>query len=447
MRALSLALALLAAGCTWLPDVSDLEPKSAADCPGRKACGPRCVDFDDPEAGCATGTCRPCPAGPANTVPSCGELSTCGYVCARGFADCDATPGCERAVSTDGANCGACGHACEPDVACLDGQCQGMRTVVSDTGEAPRGIALASLAVVWATDPPVAGGVTPKGALHRAFFQTGDLLDVTEGFGHPTFVRSQAVDRPEVAVAGTDPADGGPLAWLVDTSQAPITPVARGGGQADGAIVGLALTADWVVSLTGPPNDIYSFESYDGNSSGGGGGFYPLTGLGEGGGFLWISAGRSDTPGGVYRFAEDPGFGYSVVAGGGVYFDDLPAGVEPEAHRIGAQAGPTPSDPVTLWFADLRDGSIWTGRTTGPDTAVPWRLVRGDGRPRTAMDVAADRFGAVWSDLEAGEIWAQRPDGQVHRLATGIRPWAIALTPGFVYFTDVEAREIREVQR
>jgi DNA topoisomerase VI subunit A len=87
------------------------------------------------------------------------------------------------------------------------------------------------------------------------------------------------------------------------------------------------------------------------------------------------------------------------------------------------------------------------GHTSGPDTAVPWRLVRGDGRPRTAMDVAADANGAVWSDLEAGEIWAVTPTGQVHRLATGVHPWAITLTATEVLFTDTEARKILAVPR
>jgi len=450
VRAPLSALLVLLAGCTLSPDVSQYEAKSAADCPGQKACGYRCVDFDDPAAGCTRDACSPCPAGAANTVAVCGELETCTTACAPGFADCDATPGCERAVSADAANCGACGHACPASVACVDGQCQAVRTVVADTGEAPRGLALTSAGLAWANDPAVTGGQTPKGTLHLADASTGATLATLPGFGHPTFVRSIGGGRPELAVAGTDAADGGPLAWYVDTSAAALEALVRGGGQADGEIVGLAIWDFGLFSITGPPEDVISYDAFDGNASGGASGYGPHTGLGTGGGanLFWVGAGVSDVPGRVYRFLDaDDGWGPSVVSGGGVYFDDLPPGVAPEAHRIAARAGATVDDPYTVYFADLRDGSIWIGRTTGPDTAVPWRLVRGDGRPRTAMDVAADALGAVWSDHDAGELWAVTPTGQQHRLAKGVRPWAIHLTATEVLFTDTAARKVLAVPR
>jgi hypothetical protein len=103
-------------------------------------------------------------------------------------------------------------------------------------------------------------------------------------------------------------------------------------------------------------------------------------------------------------------------------------------------------DPVDVYFADLTDGSIWMGRTTGhPNIEPPWRVVRGAG-PRTQMDLAADEKGVVWSDYDKGEIWALPPSGQPYRLATG-RPRAIVLTATRVYWADVDARAIRWVAR
>ncbi|MFO0585574.1 MAG: hypothetical protein U0229_25100 [Anaeromyxobacter sp.] len=450
-----LPLALLLAGCEWVPDVSKYEAKQASDCAaGQKACGYRCVALDDPGAGCAAETCAPCAAGGPNTVPVCNPAA-CATVCAPGFADCDAAPGCEKAVSADAANCGACGHACPVGVACVNGACDALRTVVPDTGEAPRGLALYQAGIAWANDPAVTGGQTPKGQLNLQPVTSstpvtpGGAITHLAGVGHPTWLASLGTGRKELAVAGSDPADGGPKAWYVDTGVDAPALAWFGGGQASGAIVGVALTDGFFVSATGPDQDIFEFMSFDTNTTGGASGYGPITGLGSGGGadLVWLGEAGRD-PGGVYRFLDaHDGWGPSVVSGGGIYFDLLPAGLQPEAHRITARAGATVDDPFTIWFTDFNDGSVWTGEATGRTTAVPIRLVAGDGTRRTAMDIAADADGVVWSDLDKGEVWAVGNDGQQRRLVAGVRPWAIALTKTEVLFTDVDARRVRAVPR
>jgi hypothetical protein len=466
MRTTFLALALLAAGCTLTPDVSKYEPKAAADCPGQKACGWRCVDVDDPQAGCGPATCEPCPAGPAHTAPICAVAQACAVACLPGFAAADGDPahGCALPVAADPANCGASGHACPAGVACLDGMCQGAPvTEVAATGAAPRGLALVGSTFYWAVDPPQP---TPAGAL-RSFVAGGVVTTVAVGLGHPTFVRAAA--GPEVAVIGTDPTSSAVVGLsyafdptTIDAVTGYATDLAHGGGSWGALATGLALTPTWMVTAsgTGVPDDGGNYVdsadylgltgyvdfSYQAHVTSAGGVWESIISLGEGGRsaldlpILW--AGWS---GGVSRFEDlQDGWGYDVASGMGVYFDLLTPTPRPD--RVAAVAGATPADPATVWFLDLNDGSVWKGLAPAASGGAPWRVVRGTG-PRTAMDLAADAAGVVWSDLEAGELWAADPAGQVYRLASGVHPWAIALTPERVYFTDVAAQQIRSVAR
>lgn len=61
----------------------------------------------------------------AHAFPVC-TGGGCGFsVCHSGYADCDgqAANGCEAALGSDGANCGACGNACAAGFACAAGAC------------------------------------------------------------------------------------------------------------------------------------------------------------------------------------------------------------------------------------------------------------------------------------------------------------------------------------
>lgn len=72
-----------------------------------------------------------CPTPAHATAPRCSGMGACGYDCAPGFGDCDGdgANGCEAALATSAAHCGACGRTCgaaplNGTVACVAGACQ-----------------------------------------------------------------------------------------------------------------------------------------------------------------------------------------------------------------------------------------------------------------------------------------------------------------------------------
>jgi hypothetical protein len=89
--------------------------------PDFHACAGRCAQDTDPLA-CGA-ACTVCPA-PPHAAAKC-VAGACGKTCDPGFADCDAAPanGCEAALQTDNANCGACGKPCAPPLTCKAGVC------------------------------------------------------------------------------------------------------------------------------------------------------------------------------------------------------------------------------------------------------------------------------------------------------------------------------------
>ena len=76
-----------------------------------KICDGVCVNFDDPDHGCAQGTCDPCESYP-NSTSVCVN-NECLPKCNDGWASCDADPttGCETDIHSI-ENCGACGVLC-----------------------------------------------------------------------------------------------------------------------------------------------------------------------------------------------------------------------------------------------------------------------------------------------------------------------------------------------
>jgi hypothetical protein len=115
--------------------------KGACGCPaGYTQCGKECVKLaeDDSNCGACGHACEepaadagmgswPCGPGkyPPNTAFNC-ATSKCGFHCQSGYANCDTNVcgnGCETSIKDDPSNCGACGHACNTDQACVEGRC------------------------------------------------------------------------------------------------------------------------------------------------------------------------------------------------------------------------------------------------------------------------------------------------------------------------------------
>lgn len=113
-------IAALVTSCSLLVDDGGLDDG----CPvGQKACQGRCVSEDDPDFGCASGSCSPCPAGEGGAASETRVIACvhgeCASLCAFGFG-CDA---CDKNLLTDEQNCGDCGIACSPGESCVCGVC------------------------------------------------------------------------------------------------------------------------------------------------------------------------------------------------------------------------------------------------------------------------------------------------------------------------------------
>ncbi len=71
------------------------------------------------------GACGRACASAANASPTCAAGSRCEFSCNSGYGNCDGNPGngCEAAVFSDRANCGACGVRCGAGEDCMSSRC------------------------------------------------------------------------------------------------------------------------------------------------------------------------------------------------------------------------------------------------------------------------------------------------------------------------------------
>jgi len=93
---------------------------------GSKKCGDLCVSIADPLFGCAAAACTPCAL--PNATAACVNGACAPAICTPGYGDCDAIPanGCETDL-TAVTSCGACGVVCKNAAhgagACSGGVC------------------------------------------------------------------------------------------------------------------------------------------------------------------------------------------------------------------------------------------------------------------------------------------------------------------------------------
>ena len=88
-------------------------------------CGNDCTRLDDDPEHCG-GCFRRCPGMDLPHYAATCTHGVCGARCETGYADCDGLTdnGCEANTQSDNRNCGACGHACEPNQVCAEGTCR-----------------------------------------------------------------------------------------------------------------------------------------------------------------------------------------------------------------------------------------------------------------------------------------------------------------------------------
>ncbi len=155
-----------------------------AACPmTQKMCNNQCVDAD-PAHGCGAVACTACGGG-ANGQPAC-VAGACGLQCNVGFGDCDgnASNGCEKDVTSDPANCGSCGFACQNGAPCVNGACQ---LVMPGPGSDQACLTIDANNIYWAT----------------ANANPGAVYSVPKGGGQPTQIITGQASPRGIAVDGT----------------------------------------------------------------------------------------------------------------------------------------------------------------------------------------------------------------------------------------------------
>jgi hypothetical protein len=263
-----------------------------------------------------------------NAVEFC-AASACGIAtCNAGFADCNSLPGdgCERSITADAANCGACGNVCATGASCVAGHCVSTVTFNAN-GTGPNGT-IQSFTVpstgTYVIDAHGAHGGTRvavggRGARIVGTFAltAGTQLRIlvgqmppSNGGGGGTFVTR--VDNSPLVVAGGGGGGwgGGPETQVASQNASLTTSGTRG----DGSYGGAGGTGGG--GGAGPTD-----ASWPGSGGGGGltgdGGRGPSAGAAPGG-RSFINGGLGATgAGGSGGFGGGGGIGSGVNAGGG----------------------------------------------------------------------------------------------------------------------------------
>ncbi len=120
------------AGVVNAADVTSVDVACACrpgrtDCDGSNANGCE-TQIDTDPANC--GTCGHVCAVPPHATAACHAGACAIGACSAGFLDCNGVvaDGCETNPSADTANCGVCGHICDPGLVCSLGTCVAARS-------------------------------------------------------------------------------------------------------------------------------------------------------------------------------------------------------------------------------------------------------------------------------------------------------------------------------
>ncbi len=445
LERLVLAILLAFAACKMSTD--NLKPKTDAECAptGQKACGYKCVAMDDPQTGCGEAQCGAC-SPPPNSYPACTPALECGYACAPGWGDCDSSPanGCElRVAGGDPNHCGACFRTCP--VGCANGVCT--PETYGAAGQ-PRGIVFdpTGQRVYWVDD----GNGGELASLTESLLYTPHAYGLDGRPGSPALSRI-AVEKATPNIVW---ATGAHLwtttnvaLYTIDTSLPPTTgpvpywsepenPSPSGSERFFGlAVIGnqayfVRESVPGPCAVTSPGSRCWA------------------TGTAVRGLTTWPATTGTATAMALY-------YGYPNDNGSLCYLVDwtvgeqtLASGIGSWPSRIAVHPG-SPGQPYAQWFwADESNGDVWRVPPSIAGQALPPELVDPGNGMQTEMDIQADTIGVVWSDSRAGKVRAWRAyDGAIFDVGRGGQPQGVALSPGYIYWTDSQNRSINRVPR
>ena len=396
-------ISVLAAAVAVLPaclvSTDEYAPKTAAQCqPWEKPCGYKCVSVDDPATGCGNASCDPVD------------------------------------TSTDPSHCGACAHACVLGTTCTLAVCAAeslprpnateLRGIVAWRGDLfwiETSVAPGGALIRWSATGPFAGGsgtFVASGFETRSGEPSTQHIATTASFLYVAGSSAASVPTHELAIWEIDPTSTTGSAASVFYSEA------AAGARVDG----IAATADGVYFTRADAPAVYFVKR------GGVGGVSRTT--------------SPATPRGLAASGSDVYYGYG---GGGVasLARTDPTLVETIVSTVGAQpdrlavlgSGAT----AQVFFASEVDASaeLWTGTSLA--------LLYGGSGPGTGLasraDIAADAEGAYFFDAKIGEIIEWRADGWVFPLARNVSPRGIAVSGGYVYWTDATSKAVMRVPK
>jgi hypothetical protein len=418
------AIALLAALAACQPDLSNLEPKTAAECGAdAKPCGWRCVPLDDPSTACAhTDSCSPCPVD-QHEVGVCGPAGACQTICAEGWGDCNGNPddGCERSLAEDEQNCGACSRVC--DGTCTGGYCP--PTAHASLGGNATGIALAPGGRIFALASSSGGSlheIDPAG--------TGTATGVTDlgAVGRLEADPAATAVAPVLYAIGTNavPQD---VVWSIQVATSTKATVAPSAGVLGRPISDLAVgpvrlwyATPSLVDLFWVMKDLSVEASTFANDYGA----RSVTSV-------WLPDSDALTPN-EWTYFTSPDRGGSVWR--------VSDGATPalEANPVATGQGSV----FRIASHSFGNGTAMLAWTTLDDGGVTMMLapdgpavrIHATGVATQWMDVFVDGQGAYWTDLDAGVVGEVRYDSTRLALALGVAPISVVADGTSVWFTD-----------